>query len=244
MIKQLVVVSVLGFGFTACGSSGGVAATASEGDAFCTLAQSAKDDNDSLSALDGSDAAKLKVELSGAIDSLTKAVGKAPKDIVDTAKILLAKEVELENVLKKYDYDIAKMTASDEGKKIINDESAQSAGDDFDKYLNDKCGIAPDDTVATDDTIAADDTVVTNDTIDSGGTGTLGDDAINSFLDIYEQGTGTPLSDEERSCLTDALSGKLTNDDLSGVLAGGQPSDAVIQALALGFVNCNVALGS
>ena len=162
MIKQLVLVSVLGFGFTACGSSGGVAATASAGDSFCKLAQAAKDDNDSLSAVDSSDPAKIKVELGGAIDSLTAAVGKAPKDIVDTAKILLAKEVELETLLKKYDYDVTKMSASD----------------------------------------------------------------------------------EERSCLTDALSGKLTNDDVSGVLAGGQPSDDAIQALALGFVNCNVSLQS
>ena len=63
MIKQLVLASALGLGFTACGSSDSVAATATKGDAFCKLAQTAKDDNDALDALDFTDSAKVKLEL-------------------------------------------------------------------------------------------------------------------------------------------------------------------------------------
>ena len=55
---------------------------------------------------------------------MTAAVAKAPKDIVDTAKTLRSKEVELESLLKKNDYDVVKMSASDEGKKLLADESA------------------------------------------------------------------------------------------------------------------------
>ena len=146
MRRSLTLATIVALGLTACGSSGGVAATASKGDAFCKLAQTAKDDNDSLDALDGSDPAKIKLELGAAIDSLSAAVDKAPKDIVDTAKTLLSKEEQLESLLKKNDYDIAKMSATDEGKALIDDTSAKVAGDDFDKYLSDKCGIATSDT--------------------------------------------------------------------------------------------------
>ena len=66
MISKLALVSVVALGFTACGSSGGgVTATAKEGDAFCKLAQTAKDDNDALDALSEaelSDTAKVKLD--------------------------------------------------------------------------------------------------------------------------------------------------------------------------------------
>jgi hypothetical protein len=247
MIKQLVLVSALGLGFTACGTSDSVAATAAKGDAFCTLAQTAKDDNDSLNALDGSDIAKIKVELSGAIDSLTAAVAKAPTDIVDTAKTLLSKEVELETLLKKNDYDVEKMSASDEGKKLLADDSAKSAGDDFDKYLSDKCGIAPSDTTPSDST-PSDTTPL--DTTGSGDTSVdtivdlgEGESAINKFLDFYELGTNSTLTDEERSCIVSNLVDKVTGADLNQAIAG-QASEELQQALGLAFINCNVTVQS
>ena len=247
MIKQLALVTALGLGFTACGTSDGVAATAAQGDAFCKLAQTAKDDNDSLNALDGTDVAKIKRELGGAIDSLTAAVAKAPKDIVATAKTLLSKEVELESLLKKNDYDVAKMSASDEGKKLLADTSAKTAGDDFDKYLSDKCGIAPSDTTPSDttpsdttplDTTASGDTTV--DTIIDLGEGEA---AINKFLDFYELGTSSTLTADERSCIVSNLVDKVTGADLNQAIAG-QASSELQQALGLAFINCNVTVQS
>jgi hypothetical protein len=248
MIKQLVLVSVLGLGFTACGSSDSVAATATEGDAFCKLAQTAKDDNDSLNALDGSDIAKIKVELSGAIDSLTAAVAKAPTDIVDTAKTLLSKEVELETLLKKNDYDVEKMSASDEGKKLLDDadKSAKTAGDKFDTYLSDKCGIASSDTTPSDttplDTTPLDTTADTSVgiSVDLG----EGEAAINKFLDFYEAGTSSTLTADERSCIVSNLVDKVTGADLNAVIATGQASTELQQALGLAFINCNVTVQS
>lgn len=247
MRRSLTLATIVALGLTACGSSGGVAATASKGDAFCKLAQTAKDDNDSLDALDGSDPTKIKLELGAAIDSLSAAVGKAPKDIVDTAKTLLSKEEQLESLLKKNDYDIAKMSATDEGKALIDDTSAKIAGDDFDKYLSDKCGIATSDTTPSDstptdttpsDTSASGDTSV--DTIVDLGEGA---DAINKFLDYYELGTGAKLTSEERSCIVDNLVDKVTGSDLNQAIAG-QASTDLQQALGLAFINCKVTVGT
>ena len=119
MRKQVVATMAVILGLASCGSSGGVAATASKGDAFCKLAASAKQDNDTLNALDFSDPTKLKLDLSAAIDSLSAAVAKAPKDIAATAQQLLTSEELVEKLLKDNNYDIAKMSASAEGKKAL-----------------------------------------------------------------------------------------------------------------------------
>ena len=106
---------------------------------------------------------------------------------------------------------------------------------------SDKCGIessdtttpsdsAPVDTVAPGDTIAAGDTIV-----DLG----EGEDAINKFLDFYELGTSTTLTDEQRSCIVSELKDKVTGADLNQAIAG-QASDAVSEALGLAFIGCKV----
>ena len=147
MSAQLAVAALLVLGLTACGSSDGVAATATKGDSFCKLAQIAKDDNDALDAInDGNEPSEIKILLGAAIDSLGAAAAKAPKDIADTAKTLLSKEEELEKLLKDNDYDIVKMSATDEGQKLSEDKEAKQAGDDFKAYLSDKCGIESSDT--------------------------------------------------------------------------------------------------
>ena len=148
-MKRLALVSLAALSFTACGSSG-VAATATKGDSFCKLAQVAKDDNDTLSSIDFTDAAKVKLELPAAIDSLSAAAAKAPKDIADTAKQLLAVEEQFEKVLKADNYDFAKMSESVEGKKAIDDLSKSTIPKEFKQYLQDKCGIAPTDSAPTD----------------------------------------------------------------------------------------------
>ncbi|MEP7115802.1 MAG: hypothetical protein ABI862_21235, partial [Ilumatobacteraceae bacterium] len=67
--------------------------------------------------------------------------------------------------------------------------------------------------------------------------------AINKFLDFYELGTSSTLSDEDRTCIVDALSGTVTGDDLNQAIAG-QPSQELQQALGLAFINCNVTVQS
>ena len=222
-MKRFALLSVVAISVTACGGGGGgQAATAQSGDSFCKLAQVAKDDNDDLSNLDPTDPAKVKVQLSGAIDSLSTLSDKAPKDIQPTTKTLLAAEVKLETLLKANDFDFAKLATSDEGKKLIDDDSINKAGDDLDKYLLDKCGITADTTPAS---------------IDLGS----GDDAINKFLDFYELGTGSTLSDDDRNCIVSNLSGKISGDDLNAAISSGQPSDEVSLVLGQAFITCNVS---
>ena len=155
IMKRLVLVSVAALSFAACGGGDELAATATEGDEFCRLAQIAKDDNDALDNVDFTDPAAVKLELGAAIDSLSAASAKAPKDIAETVKTLLTAEEKLEDVLADNDYDVVKMSASEEGKALSEDGTTEAAGDDLEAYLNDKCGIETDDT-AVDDTLVPD----------------------------------------------------------------------------------------
>jgi flagellar capping protein FliD len=248
-MKRLALLSVLAVSFTACGSSDGQAATASEGDSFCKLAQVAKDDNDALDSIDPTDPASAKVQLSGAIDSLTAVAAAAPKDIADTVKKLLASEVKLEQLLKDNDFDFEKFAASDEGKKLLADDSITKTGEELDAYLSDKCAIATDtssvDTTPVDDTVVSSETIATSDTVGSGVSIDLGEgaDAINKFLDFYELGTGASLSDSDRQCIVDALVDKVSGQQLSEAIAG-QASEELNQALGLAFIGCKVTVES
>jgi hypothetical protein len=246
-MKSLVLLSVAALSLAACGSSdGGQAATATKGDSFCKLAQTAADDNDALDALDFTDADKVKINLSAALDSLTAAAAKAPKDVAADVKDLLTMEEAIETQLKKNNYDIAKTDATTDGKAAIEALSKSPIPDSFDKYLSDKCGIirptddSTPDSTPTDDTTATGDTIATDDTstdisIELGD----GDDAINKFLDFFELGTGTKLTDDQRSCIVSALSGKVTGDDLNKAISG-QASDALSLAVGQAFLSCNV----
>lgn len=241
---SLLITGVLLLGATACGSSGGTAATAKKGDAFCKQAESAKADHDKLDNVDFTNKNDLKLTLGAAIDSLSTMVAKAPKDIKPTAQTLLDKEEELERLLKKNDYDFLKLYGTDEGKALIDDKSVQKASDDFEKYLSDKCGLEPPSSTpdTTGDTTPSDttgDTTVDTSTGVSIDLGT-GTDAINKFLDLYELGTGQKLTDQQRQCVVDALDkANLTGDDLNKAM-NGQADSAVTQALGLAFISCNI----
>jgi hypothetical protein len=243
------ITAALLLGATACGSSGGSAATAKQGDAFCKQAEVAKAEHDKLDAVDYTNPNEVKLTLGTAIDSLSVLVSKAPKDIKDTSQTLLDKEEELESLLKKNNYDFEKVYASDEGKKLIDSTELQKTSDDFDKYLSDKCGIASDTTDNTDvtDTTPLDTTGDTTSGTTGDSTGFTvdlgtGDDAINKFLDLYEMGTGQKLTDDQRKCVVDALRGKVSGDDLNKAI-NGEADAAVTQALGLAFITCNIVGG-
>jgi hypothetical protein len=254
MRRQAIATVAVIVGLASCGSSGGVAATASKGDAFCKLAASAKQDNDALNAVDFSDPTKLKLDLSAAIDSLSAAVAKAPKDIVDTAQQLLTSEELVEKLLKQNNYDITKMSSSAEGKKALEDISKSTVPDDFDKYLSDKCGIASSNTTPSDSTPSSDsnpssDTTPVDTTATGGSTvDTIvdlgeGADAINKFLDYYELGTNNKLTSDERTCIVKELDGKVTGSELNQAIAGNS-SPALEQTLGLAFITCKVTVAT
>ena len=179
---------------------------------------------------------------------MTAAAAKAPTDIADTVKKLLADEVKLEVLLKANGYDIEKMSATDEGKALIDEAQKSTTGEDFKKYLSDKCGIESSDTTTPSDTHRSHDT----DRHDSGrhlGSGDTivdlgeGDDAINKFLDFYELGTSTKLTSEQRSCIVSKLSGQVTGAELNQAIAGNA-SEELSQTLGLAFIGCNVEVQS
>ncbi|MDP9464729.1 MAG: hypothetical protein M3P52_08905 [Actinomycetota bacterium] len=241
-MKRFALLSVTALCLTACGSGSGVAATATEGDAFCTLAEVANDDNDTLDSIDVFDRAKVELELGAAIDSLSAAAAKAPKDIAETVKELLSKEEEFEALLKANGYDFVQMSESDEGKKLIDEAENSTTGDEFDAYISDKCGIDTSDTTTPDTTPV--DTVATGDTsvdtiVDLG----EGEAAINKFLDFYELGTGAELTSDERSCIVSELVDSVTGAELNQAVAG-QASEELQQALGLAFIGCDVAVQS
>jgi hypothetical protein len=239
MTRNLALLSLVALAITACGSSDGQSATASEGDQFCTLAQVARDDQQTLENVDPNDAAALELNYSAAIDAVSAMAAKAPKDISATVDKLLADEEELEGLLKDNDYDFTKFAASDEGKAILEENTISQTGEELDAYLSDKCGIdITDDTTPVADTIPVTDTVVSGDTIVDLGEG---EDAINQFLDFYELGTGATLTDVERSCIVSNLVDKVTGADLNQAIAG-EPTEAVQLALGQAFIDCNVAV--
>jgi hypothetical protein len=253
-MKRFVLLSVVALvSLNACGDDTKVAATATEGDEFCTLVQVAVDDKDTLDSSDPSDSANVKLALSASIDSLSAAAAKAPEDIADTVNSLLDNLERLEGVLADNDFDLVKMSNTEEGKALIAEAEASTLGPEFDTYLTDKCGIeTPEDDETTDDTTPADDTVsedttpaddtVSDDTVasddpivDLG----EGEDAINQFLDFYELGTSTTLTDEERSCIVASLVDEVTGDELNQAISGN-PSEEVQLALGNAFIDCNV----
>jgi hypothetical protein len=244
--KQLVLLSIAALAVTACGSSDGAAATATEGDAFCKLAQVARDQQTTLENVDPTDAAALELNYSAAIDTVSAMAAKAPKDISATVNKLLDEEEKLEGLLKANDYDFTKFAATDEGKAMLDDNTISQTGKELDAYLGDNCNIdTTDDTAVSDDTTPVADTVAVADTAGSDISVDLGEgeDAINTFLDAYEIGTGATLSDADRSCIVAALVDKVSGDDLNEAMAG-KASDEVSQALGLAFIGCNVEVQS
>jgi hypothetical protein len=244
-MKRFALVAVVAVSVAACGGSVGRATTATRGDAFCKLAQTAKDDNDALDNLDPTNPTEVKLQLGAAIDSLTNVAAKAPKDIVDTVNELLANEEKLESLLKANGFDVTKFSESEEGKKLLDDDTITQAGDEFDKYLSDKCGIASDTTTPSDST-PVDDTIATLDTIVSGGSSVdtivdlgEGEEAINKFLDFYELGTSTQLTQEDRDCLVGELVDKISGADLNQAISGNA-SDEVQLALGSAFIHCKI----
>jgi hypothetical protein len=254
-MKRFALFGVAAFTIAACGSTVGRPETATRGDAFCKLALTANDDNDALDNVDPTNPTEVKLQLSAAIDSLSAVAAKAPRDITDTVNELLANEEKLESLLKANGFDFTKFSESEEGKKLLDDKTITQAGDDLHKYLRDKCGIAtdtttPSDSTPADDTIAPADTIVSLDTIVSGGSSVdtivdlgEGEAAINKFLDFFELGTSTKLTQDDRDCLVGKLVNKVTGAELNQAIAGN-PSDEVQLALGRAFIDCKIDVQS
>lgn len=244
MKRMLLTLAIAPLLLIACGG-GDDGDSASGGDAadFCTFAKAADSSGDSASdALDAGDPAGIEAALTAALADAEQAAELAPAEIADTVDKLLDGQTRIVAVLERNDWDLTAALSDDEFQSLATDESIENASNELDAYLETECGIPADGSSSTEDTTATSDTAA-----GSGGTIDLGNGdaeaAIDQFLSLYEIGSGTKLTDDQRACLKDELNGELTSEDLSAVANGGEPSNDVAMALGLAFISCDVVTG-
>jgi hypothetical protein len=222
-------IALVSLAATACGSDDEASSGTGPDSEFCVAAKAADEAGTAVDrALDGGDPAELKPAFADALAKGKAAQKLAPDDIADTVADVVKGQEQLIALFEKDDYDLTKILANPDFQTLIDDERFSTASDKLDTYLADVCGIARDDTNSGS---------VPAGTIDLGN----GDPeaALDQFISLYEIGSGTKLTDEQRTCLKDTLRDALSSDDLSSIV-GGTPDDAVTTALGNAFISCKV----
>jgi hypothetical protein len=242
MKRPLVLIATLPLFLLACGSDDGDSASGGDAADFCTFAKAADSSGDAASdALDAGDPAGIEAAFTAALADAEKAAELAPPEIADVVDTVVDGQTRIVAVLERNDWDLTAALSDDEFQSLATDETFENASNDLDEFLETECGIPADGSASTEDTTASDS--------DEGSTGTIdlgnGDAAaaIDQFLSLYEIGSGTKLTDDQRACLKDELDGELSSEDLSAVANGGEPSNDVAMALGLAFINCDVVTG-
>ncbi len=132
----------------ACGddekSSGGGtrAATAVNGDAFCTQATKVDEQMGTMAAIFGDEPAASEAAITAIIDEQVKAEALAPTDIVDVVTTNIQGFRDIAAGLKKFDWDFAAASADPAISALLENPDLQANSDKLDAYLSDKCGIA------------------------------------------------------------------------------------------------------
>jgi hypothetical protein len=238
MKRPLLILATLPLFLLACGGDDGADGNTAAGD-FCTFAKAADSSGQAASgALDAGDPAGIEAALTAALADAERAAELAPDDIADTVDKVVDGQARIIGVLERNDWDLTAALADDEFQSLATDESFDRANDELDEYLETACGIPADGDASTDDTTAPDSSAEPSGTIDLGNGDAAA--AIDQFLSLYEIGSGTELSDEQRECLKAELDGELTSEDLSAVANGGEPSNDVALALGTAFLACDV----
>jgi|JI10StandDraft_1071094.scaffolds.fasta_scaffold705458_2 hypothetical protein len=149
MTRRFAVLALPLFALTvvACGddeSSPSRAATATEGDAFCTAAEKVDALSNSMGeALFGGDPAAAEAALAELVSAGEAAEKVAPTDIQQRVTTSIDGFQQLQTQLKKYNFDLAAAEADPEVLALLQNEELEANGDALDTYLSDKCGIAP-----------------------------------------------------------------------------------------------------
>ncbi len=208
----------------ACGSDApSQAATAEPGDAFCVLAEKARDLGDAIDT-SGTDPAETKDQVEAALAASKAAAKKAPKDFEELAAKTVDQQEKTVELLEKYDYSFIDAFTSDEGAALFTDEGFKQNQDDRDAYLDDKCEIAP--------------------TENSGGpTFASGDEGIRQLFKLFALGTGTEVTDDQLDCLVGELSGVLTDDDMAAI-SNGTGTPEANTAIGQAAVTCGLDLSN
>jgi hypothetical protein len=221
-------------GLMACGGGDEVAATAKKGDAFCKLAEKADEAGDDLSDLFESgipDPGDLEEAVDDIVKASAAAEEKAPKDIADTVKEVNENLAAIAEMFEDNDYDLVAV-ASDPDFENLQSEG-EDAGNDLDEYLDEKCGIEPDDD-------SADDGSGDEGSGDDGGEGSVPGGLVTAenFLDFYAIGTGVEVTDEMKECFAEKTS-DITQEDFDAAM-NGSPSEEVSTAIGLAILGCDI----
>ena len=240
----MVVSALAPLALAACGGGDSVPATATKGDAFCKLAKKADQAGDAFKAVaDSGNVDDIKDASDDALKTSQAAAAKAPKDIADTIKVVIAGQVSFVKLLKNNDYDFTKLAADEDYVTLSEDTDLSDAGAELDTYLDDNCGIAQDDGGGATDTTAPSDTETTG--TETTGPIVIGSSGVkaNQFLDFYALGASVTITDEMRSCFVDKTS-TLSDDDFDSLLSGDTTSDDLTFVLGTAILSCDIPVST
>jgi hypothetical protein len=215
-------------GTIACSSSSGSGAAAettglATAGQFCQLSATARDAGLAID-ISATDPATVEPQVQAVIDASKAVAAAAPADYADIASKTVAEQEQLLALWAKYDYDFAKMQASNEGKAFFADPDFAALQTGRDTYLQKNCDVAP----------------AQNTSADAGVILSPGDEGIRQMFQILQIGGQLAVTDEQIDCLVDALSGQISDADLNAVGSGGSVSDAGTAALVAAISTCGV----
>lgn len=146
MTRRLAVLALPLFALTvvACGDddSPSRAATAVEGDAFCTAATKVDELSEAMGpALDSGDPAQAEAALSALIAAGDAAEKVAPTDIQQKVSASVGGFRQLQTELKRFDFDVAASQSDPAILALFEDEALRASNAELEAYLKDKCGI-------------------------------------------------------------------------------------------------------
>jgi hypothetical protein len=201
------------------------AATATPGDAFCSLEEVAREAGLAISTSQ-SDPTTLQAQVVAALDASKAAAAIAPADFVDIATATVAQQEGVAALLKQYDYSFAKALASEEGNAFFSDPSLGEVKARRDAYLQEHCNLAP-----------------TANTSSGGGISlSPGDEGIRELFQLLRLGGQVQISDQQIDCAVTSLSGVLSEADLQAIGAGTTVSDAGSQAFVDAISTCGITI--
>jgi hypothetical protein len=204
------VVSVLVAGLLACGGDDGASA-----DEFCDRARAAESAGDDMAAaLETGDPDEIERVFNESMDDFEAAVEAAPDAISDVAAEVTETAQDLRDRLEEFDWDVAAFIQDERVQQIA--EESEGPNSDLDEFLEQECGIEPDETEDTDPPAT---------------TGTDGEDAggEDESDDASADGGGLiagalaaaferlGLTGEEARCLADGLLDELGEEGLTNL---------------------------
>lgn len=210
------------------------AATAEAGSEFCDRAAEAETLGDAVNEA-GTDPSAVEPAVRAALDAADATLEVAPDDVVERMTRTVAYQHEVADLLEQNDWDLVATYATDEGAALFGDDDAQADRDEIRAYLEEKCGIEDDSQQPVDSTATTSDGV----DVDL----PEGEEGIDRFIDLFVMGSGTEVTDEQRTCVHDELRDQVTIEQLELLVGGGVDEEAQI-AVGLAFISCGIMQGT